>query len=1026
MTILRWSIALAVVLVFSSPSPRLLTAGPSRFGQSDRVERHLLPAVTTGPMDPAWSPDGRWLAFSMRGDIWKVSATGGEAIALTQGPAYHFEPAWSPDGKRIALSMDVNGNLDIGVVSADGGDVQRVTQSPAIDIEPTWSHDGQSLFFASSRLRGFGVYRHDLTNGVDTLVTAGIQPAVSPNGKQLAFVAPVRGMLGTGGLWVKDLPDGQPRLVHYEETEYRMKPVWTPDGAAFLYDTDERGSNDVAVVSASGGNEIVLTNDDIDDHRELAPTPSPDGTRFAFVSTRTGPTKLYTSDIGGGPFPSWHEVSIAARRSRVPTGRVRIRVLGPDGKAMPAQIQLVASDGRAYAPDGGFHRVIAATETHYFQTMGQAEVELPAGSAAIEAMRAWEYRPRTVKVDVRAGATTPVEIHLARLVDLPSRGWYSGDTHIHDLHQGEFGLSHEWFFDELVAADLHVTNALIHMDGSRLMGRWGDLTGTLSPLSTPSYLLQYGEEFRGSLGHIGMLGIRRYVLPLTAGSQDTPYAQPVLESPYLSGARAQGGLAGFPHPYLGSVETPAGVGSTLIPVDAALGLGDYFDVASLYSDELRSTRVYYRLLNTGFRLPATGGTDNFSDVWRDPPPGADRTYAHVRGRLTLQSWLDAIRAGHTFASTGPIVFLDVNGREPGDQIDLAADAPESLHVHAEATSIAPMDSLVIVVNGEGARTVAAKDPLHVTVDGAIPIPHGGWIAVRVDGPSSRYVWDSYAFAQTSPVYVVRGGSAWRSTDDARFLAQAVEATWERVKSAPWRSAEERDRFHAALEQARSVYDGIARDSVEPAAARQSGVPRLGSARALLLDPRNPEWHRPSPPEWYARFETTKGDFLVECVRAHAPNGSDRFYNLIRLGYYNDVRFHRVDSGYIAQWGLSGDPAVNQAWLHAQFTDDPKYGSNLRGTFAFARDTAPGTSNTQLYVNLRDNTRNDRDPFAIFGRVIRGMDVLDSLYSGYGERSGSGVRQRRQGAIIAGGNAYLDREFPLLDHLIRAEIIDKPK
>lgn len=196
-------------------------------------------------------------------------------------------------------------------------------------------------------------------------------------------------------------------------------------------------------------------------------------------------------------------------------------------------------------------------------------------------------------------------------------------------------------------------------------------------------------------------------------------------------------------------------------------------------------------------------------------------------------------------------------------------------------------------------------------------------------------------------------------------------------------------------------------------------------KALLLDPSNPEWKRPSPPVWYARFETSKGDFVVRCERAHAPNGSDRFYNLIRLGYYDDVRFHRVLPHYIVQWGLNGDPAVNQAWLHAAFEDDPKYGSNVRGTFAFARDTVPGTSNTQVYINLRDNTRNDSNPFAVFGKVISGMEVLDSLYSGYGERSGSGVRQRRQGKIITGGNAYLDGEFPRLDHLIRAEIIEKP-
>lgn len=233
------------------------------------------------------------------------------------------------------------------------------------------------------------------------------------------------------------------------------------------------------------------------------------------------------------------------------------------------------------------------------------------------------------------------------------------------------------------------------------------------------------------------------------------------------------------------------------------------------------------------------------------------------------------------------------------------------------------------------------------------------------------------------------------------------------------------RMHARLTGVALLLTAALVTSVTGAAVAHAQQTSSSETKSLLLDPSNPEWRRPSPPVWYARFETSKGSFVVECVRAHGPNGSDRFYNLIRLGYYNDVRFHRVIAHYIAQWGLNGDPAVNQAWLHAQFPDDPKYGSNVRGTLAFARDTVPGTSNTQVYINLRDNTRNDTNPFAIFGRVISGMDVVDSLYAGYGDRSGSGVRQHRQGNIIAGGNAYLDREFPLLSHLIRAEIIEKP-
>lgn len=414
-----------------------------------------------------------------------------------------------------------------------------------------------------------------------------------------------------------------------------------------------------------------------------------------------------------------------------------------------------------------------------------------------------------------AVGVTTVTIRLERLLDLPARGWYSGDTHIHDLHQGRFGLTHRTFFDQLVAEDLHVTNALIHMDGTRLMGRWKDLTGSPHPLSTPEYILQYGEEFRGSLGHIALLGISEYVLPFTAGADATAYAQPVLDSDYIDASHAQGGIGGFVHPFLSPVIEPADAAGSLIALDAALGRGDFYDVAALYSDEIASAEFYYRLLNCGFRIPATGGTDNFSDVWRDPPPGSDRTYVRVDGPLTLESWLAGIQAQRTFASTGPLLFLEVAGREPGDEIVFGADAPTTLAVQAEAISIAPIERLEIVVNGEVAASVeAAADSSRIVLEETVAVPQGGWIAARVLGPASRYVGDSYAFAHTSPVYVARGGRRFTSAEDARFLAEAVAALWARVdERAEWSTPAERERFHGAVEEARRVYEEIAQQAV---------------------------------------------------------------------------------------------------------------------------------------------------------------------------------------------------------------------
>jgi homoserine O-acetyltransferase len=190
---------------------------------------------------------------------------------------------------------------------------------------------------------------------------------------------------------------------------------------------------------------------------------------------------------------------------------------------------------------------------------------------------------------------------------------------------------------------------------------------------------------------------------------------------------------------------------------------------------------------------------------------------------------------------------------------------------------------------------------------------------------------------------------------------------------------------------------------------------------ILLSPQDARWNEPAPEVFRAAFETTRGRFVIDVQRAWSPYGADRFYNLVRHGFYDGIRFNRVIAGFIAQWGVSGYPEVTRTWKTRAIPDDPVRQSNVRGTIAFAM-TGPDTRTTQVYISLADNSRLDAQGFSPFGRVVEGMDVVDQLYSGYGENAGGGVRAGNQGPIEEGGNAWLDREFPLLDHIIRARIV----
>jgi peptidyl-prolyl cis-trans isomerase A (cyclophilin A) len=179
---------------------------------------------------------------------------------------------------------------------------------------------------------------------------------------------------------------------------------------------------------------------------------------------------------------------------------------------------------------------------------------------------------------------------------------------------------------------------------------------------------------------------------------------------------------------------------------------------------------------------------------------------------------------------------------------------------------------------------------------------------------------------------------------------------------------------------------------------------------------------PAPETFTVRLETTKGAIVIECVRAWAPNGADRFYELVTSGYYDDAAIFRIRAKTWAQFGINGDPNVAQAWRTNTIVDDPLKQPNLRGTVFFAW-AVPNGRTTQVVINLRDNREaHDKEPFVPFGRVVSGMDIADALFDEYGEAAGGGIRAGKQDPVFQGGNEYLRKNFPKLDYIRTARVV----
>ena len=831
---------LALALLAASPSSAP-ASGREPVLQQIRVphayyyREMYLPQATSGPSAVAWSPDGSALVYSMQGRLWRQRLGTDEAEELTTGASYDYQPDWSPDGRSIAYVSYQDDAMELRLLDLATLTSRPLTRNGAVNLEPRFSPDGRRLAFVSTlfeqRWHIFSMDLRDGEPGAPRRLTEDhesdlpryyyshfdhyLSPSWSPDGTEILFVSNRGHIHGTGGIWrMRAEPGGEAREIRYEETAWKARPDWSPDGRRIVYSSYlGRQWHQLWVMTDAGGDPFPLTYGEYD---VTSPRWSRDGKRVAYISNQAGNTSLWIQEVLGG---RRQEIRAVRRSERTPTGRLRLRIRDrSSGGPTAARVSVVDANGRGYAPDDalwraddGFDRSERRFEYTYFHAPGRAELTLPEGEALIEVLRGIEYRPFRRKVKVERGATVDVEVPLERIADLAARGWWSGDLHVHMNYGGAYRIDPEGLAFQADAEDLRVVENLIVNKEQRIPDV-GYFDGRPARFPKRKVVIDHSQEFHTSFwGHLGLLGLRDHLLlPDYAAYPNTAAASLYPPNAAILGlARAQGGVTGYVHPFdtapdPSDAETPL---TNELPVDVALGLVDYYEAVG-FADPFATQGVWYRLLECGFRLPAGAGTDamtNFASL--RGPVGMNRVYVKTPAPLDHRRFLDALVAGRSFATNGPLLEFTLGGKGIGEAIDLSAGS-HRLELRAAVRSIVPVDHFELVANGE----VIASLPLDANATAGrasreIEVDRSGWYLVRAwNSKATHPVLDVLPFATTSPIYVTVAGQPVRSPDAAGyFIAWIDRLTRAAGAHAGYNTAEEKAAVQKLLADARAVF-----------------------------------------------------------------------------------------------------------------------------------------------------------------------------------------------------------------------------
>jgi TolB protein len=770
------STVLAISLaIFSQPSVAQWTNHYPKvegFSHQLYLEQENLPILSSGPINPAPSPDGTEIAFSHQGWIWVLDLESGVARRLTNSSGIDGRPRWSPDGELLVFVRDSGTDTSLVLRRMSDGS-ETVIDTPAIELDPEFTPSGKSLYYTSARSGRLAIWQRDLSTGEDEKLIEGGR--LRRAARSLADGGIVYHAMGYPSYGLRVLEaDGQTDRLLFEQ------------GWMAHFDPDVHSTGRSMAFTAGDGNDLRLAVMDIDQpgfprwltpagRKPLHPAFSSDGATIYFVEANSAQQfHLKQIAVAGGE-PS--EVEITRWDYGSPVGKAILVTTTEKSEPAPARVSVTGSDGHPITNPNGPTFVDNNNGEVYFYSPGNIELALPEGQYHVVVTRGPFSIPVENVIEMSGAQTQELVQSITTIWQPKQAGYASADHHVHLNASGvtELELSDLLLFMQGEALDSAAPMAWNqynrYIDAHRVGQRETAMDGTAAVLS---------QEVRSDFhGHVGMIGLKEAFNPWFFGPNEPVYSTTDLNNGQaISYAQARGSLATYVHPIDNSIDPFTDLASNPLPyelvIDGVLKDGIGLEIVCQWTSSLGTSEVWYRFLNIGKTMPATSGTDMMANFYRTPAIGTARAYVPVAGdENVFDAVVDEVRKGTGFVTTGPALLFEVNGSKPGGTVKSGTQKWE-----IELLSVRPVERLEIIVNGKVVQTLDGFEGKgSKSYSGTIDLPKGGWVAARAVGGETG--WPSmtvFQFAHSSPVWIGDIGSTDPEAAEAaaKDLLRALE------------------------------------------------------------------------------------------------------------------------------------------------------------------------------------------------------------------------------------------------------------